>query len=207
VGVRCRVRVLPAEVEVWHDGQRVAVHERCYSRRQQVLDLEHYLDVLAHKPGALSGSRPLAQWRAAGRWTAAYDELWQSLQQRHGTQDGTRLMIEVLQLGRESGYAPLTRAIEQAVDLGTQDAAAVCYLLSASQGEQAVTAKTENTSLLDLLLPQSAAQHVERPLPPVDSYDLLLGDLNEDRRAQEVRPEVLVPEVLVPEVLIEEVQV
>src|SRR5664280_708890 len=33
-------------VEVWHEGARVACHERCYSRQQKILDLEHYLDVL-----------------------------------------------------------------------------------------------------------------------------------------------------------------
>jgi hypothetical protein len=97
------------------------MYKRCYSRRQQVLNLEHYLDVLAHKPGALAGSRPLWPWRAAGLWTGAYDELWQSLQQRHGQPIqpmGTRLMIEVLQLGRTSGYERLTGAIEQALRLG-----------------------------------------------------------------------------------------
>ena len=49
---------------------------RCHRRRQHVLDLEHYLDVLSHKPGAFAGSKPLAQWREAGRWPACYDELW-----------------------------------------------------------------------------------------------------------------------------------
>nr|WP_294530765.1 hypothetical protein [uncultured Rhodopila sp.] len=44
-----------------------------------MLDLEHYLDVLSHKPGAFAGSKPLAQWSAAGRWPACYDELWERL--------------------------------------------------------------------------------------------------------------------------------
>jgi hypothetical protein len=35
-----------------------------------VLNLEHCLDVLEHKPGALAGSTPLAQWRARGLWGA-----------------------------------------------------------------------------------------------------------------------------------------
>lgn len=175
VGTRCRVRVLAASVEVWQDGRCVAEHERCYSRRQQVLNLEHYLDVLARKPGALSGSRPLAQWRAAGRWTPAYDELWQSLQQRHGQQTGTRLMIEVLQLGRTNGYARLTHAIGQALRLGTHDAAAVRYLLTAGQLEQQETQYAPLADALDLALPDRAAPHFERPLPAVDSYDLLLG--------------------------------
>ena len=37
------------------------VHERSYRRQQQILDLEHYLDVLYRKPGALAGSKPLEQ--------------------------------------------------------------------------------------------------------------------------------------------------
>ena len=41
-------------VELWHEGRRVARHERCFSRQLQVLDLEHYLDVLERKPGALA---------------------------------------------------------------------------------------------------------------------------------------------------------
>lgn len=181
VGTRCRVRVLAATVEVWQDGKCVAEHERCYNRRQQVLDLQHYLDVLAHKPGALSGSRPLAQWRATGRWTRHFDELWQGLQQRHGQQAGTRLMIEVLQLGRRSGYDQLTGAIEQAVKLGTHDVAAVRYLLNAPQllTESPGVAEGRNERILlgDLTLPVTAAKYFERPLPPVTNYDLLLSDI------------------------------
>jgi geranylgeranyl pyrophosphate synthase len=47
---------------------------------RQILDLEHYLDVLRKKPGALAGSTPLAQWRLAGRWPDSFDRLWQALE-------------------------------------------------------------------------------------------------------------------------------
>ena len=63
-GSRVEARVHPLHVEVWHGGRLIARHERCHSRRQQVLDLEHYLDVLSRKPGAMAGSKPLEQWRA-----------------------------------------------------------------------------------------------------------------------------------------------
>src|SRR3954468_6132442 len=43
-GTRVEARVYPLHVEVWHSGRRVARHERCHRRRQQVLDLQHYLD-------------------------------------------------------------------------------------------------------------------------------------------------------------------
>ena len=44
-GTRVEARVHPAHVELRHEGKCVARHERCYGRRQHVLDLERYLDV------------------------------------------------------------------------------------------------------------------------------------------------------------------
>lgn len=72
-GVRVQAKITPITVEVWHEGRCVAIHERCYGHQQEVLNLEHYLDILEHKPGALIGSKPLAQWRQLGRWPASYD--------------------------------------------------------------------------------------------------------------------------------------
>src|SRR5271169_1681720 len=126
-GTRVEVRIHPLHVEIWHAGHRIARHERCHGRRQHVLDLEHYLDVLSHKPGALAGSKPLAQWREAGRWPACYDELWDRLCARHGKQNGTRAMVAVLVLGREFGHDRLRAAITATVSLGAYDVAAVRY--------------------------------------------------------------------------------
>jgi hypothetical protein len=95
-GARVEARVYPLHVEIWHTGRLIARHERCHSRRQHVLDLEHYLDVLSYKPGAFAGSTPLVQWRAAGRWPSCYDELWDRLRARPGKQNGTRAMVAVL---------------------------------------------------------------------------------------------------------------
>jgi len=127
------VKLLPAYVEVWQERECVARHERSYSRRQQVLDLEHYLDVLERKPGALAGSSPLQQWREHGRWPESFDRLWQSLRERHGPQAGTRAMIELLALGKRQGWDRLKGAIEEALALGCTDAAAVRHLASADE--------------------------------------------------------------------------
>lgn len=170
-GTRCRVRVLPAKVEVFSEGRRVACHERSFARRQQVFDLEHYLDVLERKPGAFAGSKPLQQWRAQGRWTRAYDELWQQLQRRHGATDGTRLMIELLQEGKRVGYERLTQAINEALSLGTGEAAAVRYLLSAAS----LRAQTcVLNGIVEEITSPHAAAHFTRPLPSVAAYDSLL---------------------------------
>lgn len=168
VATQVRVRVLPSRVEVLHQGQVVAGHERCYEHRRQILDLEHYLDVLARKPGALAGSKPLQQWREEGRWSATYDRFWHDLQNRYGRQAGTRLMIELLQAGRQYGYEELTRALEETLSLGTVDVGAVHYLL-----------KAERLALTEVaLLPAESvlrAEYYERPQPALGAYDRLLG--------------------------------
>src|SRR6266704_4572852 len=45
-GRTVEVRLSPSYVEIRDEGRCIARHERCYGRQQQVLDLEHYLDVL-----------------------------------------------------------------------------------------------------------------------------------------------------------------
>jgi hypothetical protein len=163
-GARVEARVHPLHVEIWHTGRVVARHERCHSRRQHVLDLEHYLDVLSHKPGAFAGSKPLAQWRAAGRWPACYDELWDRLRARHGKQNGTRAMVAVLALGREFGHDRLQTAVAATVSLGACDVAAVRYLLTEA-GLHKARPEPVDVGVL---------ARYDRPLPNLADYDTLL---------------------------------
>src|SRR3978361_1802399 len=99
-GTQVQAKSYASTVELWHEGRCVARHERCYGRQQQILDLEHYLDVLARKPGALAGSRPLEQQRQAGLWPECFDEIWQALGVRcwfapHDVQGGKKLHEQI----------------------------------------------------------------------------------------------------------------
>jgi transposase len=163
-GTTVEARLSAGSVELWHEGRRVARHERSYGRHQEVLDLEHYLDVLERKPGALAGSKPLEQWRRLGRWPASYDRFWQALIERHGRQAGTKAMIGLLQLGRARGPAVLRGAIDAALVLGCTDAAAVRHLVTAHDLERAHPETVEVGALVQF----------ERPLPTVGEYDQLL---------------------------------
>jgi len=185
VGARCRVRLLPATIEVWHEGRCVAEHERCYLRRQQILELEHYLDVLLRKPGALAGSRPLAQWREAGRWTAAHDTFWQQLQQRHGQSEGTRLMIEVIRMGSTFSDGVLSRCIERALELGTYDTAAVRYLLEQDTASSGVM---PSITFSPADMTPGIERYYQRPLPELAGYDALLGTPSGLEVNREVHP-------------------
>ena len=93
-----------------------------------MLELEHYLDVLMKKPGAMAGSTALEQCRAQGRWPASYDRFWSMASERNGRQAGTRAMIEVLLLGRDYGAARVRQAVEEALAMGapTWARSAIC---------------------------------------------------------------------------------
>jgi hypothetical protein len=171
-GTRVRARLLPAYVEIWQERDCVARHERSFGRYEQVLDLEHYLDVLQRKPGALAGSRPLQQWREQGHWPESFDRLWQGLERREGKQAGTRSMIELLQQGSKHGWERLKQAVQQALDIGCSDAAAVRHLLVFGELAHAPVER----------LAVGGLERYERPLPVMSDYDLLLDEVAEVAR-------------------------
>jgi hypothetical protein len=164
-GSLVEARVCSTSVEFLHDGKPIAIHPRCYSRQQKILDLEHYLDVLERKPGALRGSTPLAQWRAQGRWPISYDRIWEQLIERQGRQPGTRAMVELIRIGREAGYEKLTTAIEEALAMGCIDVAAIRHLMMSDQLRHGVGEAVDIGSL----------SAYERPLPSMIEYDQLFS--------------------------------
>jgi transposase len=163
-GKTVEVRLYSSHVEIRDEGRLIARHERCYERHQQVLDLEHYLDVLERKPGALVGSKPLAAWRMRGLWPESYDRLLARLIERHGQPSGTRQMIQVLSLIRPHGHERVRAAVEEAITLGGVDAAAVRHLVEA----------VDLTHARETLIQLDALSRFERPLPVMTDYDGLL---------------------------------
>ena len=87
-----------------------------------VLELDHYLEILLGKPGALPGSTALAQARAAGRFTAAHEAFWAAARARHGDAAGTRALIEVLLLHRRLRRDAVLAGIRAALDAGSVSA-------------------------------------------------------------------------------------
>ena len=162
---------MPTEVEIRHDNRCAARHPRCYGRGHQILNLEHYLDVLEKKPGAMAGSTPLQQWRQAGRWPECLDRIWHQLEQRHGKSAGTREMITLVRAGSVKGWNHLIAAVEEALRLGVTDAAAVLHIMNMPDPQQ--------RRQYALALAEELVQF-ERPMPVMDEYDLLLTDTRRD---------------------------
>lgn len=165
-GLRVTALVWPLTVEIQHDGEFVARHPRCYGRGHQILDLEHYLDVLEKKPGAMAGSTPLEQWRRAGRWPQCLDQLWRELEHRNGKSAGTREMITLVRAGSGQAWDRLIAAVKEALRLGVSDAAAVLHIFHMPDPEQ--------RRHYAITLAEELAQF-ERPMPVMDDYDLLLA--------------------------------
>ncbi len=139
-----------------------------YSRLQQILDLEHYLEVLEQKPGALRGSSTLAEWRAQGRWRAQLrrslgtDDCPAWTSERHASHDRA-----AAHAGREFGY---TEAREAAVAQSSRTGvvrmlAAIRHLLLTNQLQHRVMEPVEIGALVAY----------ERPLPTMAEYNQLLS--------------------------------
>jgi hypothetical protein len=182
IGRRVRV-LLSASDLVVYDGQvQVARQERLSTRGGQRVDLDHYLEALVRKPGALPGATALEQARQGGRFTPVHDAWWAAARKAHGDAAGTRALIEVLLLHRSMPHEHVVAGIAAALAAGalTADAVAV-EARKAAQGEAGDTAPAEQgcagpapvvTSLTARRL--AALPPDTRPLPSIAVYDQLL---------------------------------
>jgi transposase len=165
VGRRVAARIGAREIEISHDGRLVARHERLDGRFGVAAQLDHYLELLQIKPGALQRSLPLRQQRERGAWPACFDELWSQIAARVGASEAARQMVDVLLLVREHGPEQIELAVRGALAAGAHDGRAVAVLVRRAE-------RTEPAPLtgLDQRLAATA-----RPAPDLSSYDALLG--------------------------------
>ena len=56
VGCFVDVKIFSNTIEAYFENKQVASHQRDYGKHQWTIDIEHYLDTLRQKPGALDGS-------------------------------------------------------------------------------------------------------------------------------------------------------
>ena len=121
---RLDVRIGAERIEALDGARVVASHARTL-KGEEVLVLDHYLEVLALKPGALPGATALARARAGGAFTPAHERFWSEARRRLGDRDGTRALIEVLLLHRALPASALVAGLERALEAGSVDVAVV----------------------------------------------------------------------------------
>lgn len=164
IGQKVQFRLHAGTIEIYSQRVLVAVHERLAGRHGHAATLDHYLELLEHKPGALAGSTALTQDRKRGMWPAIYDELHEQVAARHGPSHAARELVAVLMLCRELGPERVTGAVSEALEAGAYDGQAVQVL--------ARRADRTPTNDLDGLDPRLAS--VGSPEPDLSNYDTLL---------------------------------
>jgi transposase len=103
------LRVYPDVLVVLGEGQVIARHPRSFERNQTFYDWQHYIPVLARKPGALRNGAPFAQM------PESFQQLKRHLLRHSG---GDRVMAQVLACVAEHGVEAVQGAVEVALASG-----------------------------------------------------------------------------------------
>jgi len=181
IGHRVRVKLSASTITVFDRASVVARHQRAVGKGVKVLELDHYLEILLRKPGALPGATALAQARAAGAFTATHDAFWAAARKALGDSAGTRVLVEVLLLHRHLEHADLLSGITAALSVGSVNADVVAVEARKAAQQRGATAppveatprRQQVVSLTERRLSDLPGD--DRPLPSVDAYDDLLG--------------------------------
>jgi transposase len=154
-GRKVRVCLRATELVVFDGRHEVARHPRSVRKGSQSLVLDHYLEVLMRKPGALPGAIALEQARAAGVFTAAHDAFWAAARRVHGEAGGTRELVEVLLLHRHLPHTDVVAGLAAAVSVGATTADVVA--VEARKAAQTRTAPVEATATPSVAAASSTA--------------------------------------------------
>ena len=188
IGRRVRVLLAASELTVFDGRAQVARHARSSRKFTDTLVLDHYLEILACKPGALPGSTALAQARATGAFTTAHEAFWALCRARLGDQGGTRMLVEALLLHRHLPHADVVAGLQAAAGVGAASADVVA--VEARRHHQQRRAQGQLPAALDRRLPAPPSEGPQvtsltqrrlaslptdtRPVPNVAAYDQLL---------------------------------
>jgi len=167
-GLKVSARVGAREITINHGGRVVARHERLHGKFQTSARLDHYLELLARKPGGLEHSVALAQERGRGAWPECFDELWAALTGRYGRSGAAAQLVDVMLLCRGHGPDRVELAVRGALAAGAIDGRAVAILARrAADGSPPLPAP-----LMGL---EARLTAHDRPAPDLTDYDQLLG--------------------------------
>jgi transposase len=194
IGRKVRVSLRASDVVVFDDHALVARHQRIVAKCGQSVQLDHYLEVLKTKPGALPGSTALARARESGAFTSAHEAFWAASRRVNGDSAGTRELIDVLLLHRSMDSEDIRAGITAALGVGAVSAdvvavearrqatissrgGAVSDRPSGAQSElkvQRVVSLTQRR-LMDPAAVIAGLPADTRPLPSISAYDELLA--------------------------------
>lgn len=146
----------------------VATHTRSLHKGSEDLVLDHYLEVLDRKPGALAGATALVAARRSGAFSPTHQRFWDGARKHLGDGPGTRALVGILLLHRILPASVVTAGMNAALAIGSfdPDAAAV----------EARRSMLTTTTPPPVPLPPTAGATaaLSRPAPSLTGYDELL---------------------------------
>ncbi len=160
-GRTVEVRLGGGTVTALAEGRVVARHERSAHRGAEILVLDHFLEVLSRKPGAVA----LEQARASGSFTAAHERFWKRTRRKLGDREGTRALIEVLLLHRSLPFVAVHAALDAVERIASVDPALV-----AIEARRIADGRRERA-----VVERPALRRFDRPAPALAGYDALLA--------------------------------
>lgn len=162
------LRAYPFRIEILNGTEVIAQHQRCYERKQDILNPLHYLPLLAERPGAFDHAQPIQQWRET--WPPLYDELLARLKADQSEILAVKEFIRILQLHLEYDAALVQQAIEQAIVDNIPHLNGVQFCLN-----RLLDPTPETTPLTSL--PQPHLAEVGQAPPALPRYDQLLSQV------------------------------
>ena len=141
------------KIEVGCGDRTIATHRRRYGKKQDVMEVEHYLPLLLKRPGAFPYAKPVRQM------SEIYRDFLKAISLHHNG-DSPRLFLQVLALGRHWGRENLEKAMIQALRENRTDAERVRQILLNNETELVA----RNTDLME---------QVRVVLPDLSMFDLL----------------------------------
>lgn len=173
---RLSIKLYAEHLEVFAPGSDaiVAVHPRSLHKHTQTLELDHYLEILARKPGALPGATALTQARKAGKFTGLHDEFWVRARRDRGDAAGTRALIDVLWLHRRLPAAAVAAGLRAVLRVGSTDPTVVAIEArrwADGHGDDPASRDRRHATVIEL---PAALPGAARAAPRLDDYDHLL---------------------------------
>lgn len=166
-GRELTARIGGTRIELADGGTVVASHERSTVRGSQTMVLDHYLEILVRKPGAMPSALATHQARTAGVLTAAHEAFWKRARRKFGDGGGTRALIEVLLLHRRLPFPAIHAALEAVNSAGSADANLVAIEARRITEHRGPTGSTVGSA--------ANLQRYERSAPVLTVYDGLLA--------------------------------
>jgi transposase len=125
VGAKVQVAAEAFNVKIYYENELIAAHPRHFEEGEDSLHLDHYLDQLSHKAGALWDCSAVKKHKFEPELTA----LWNRLKSRLDRREANKEFIEILLLKRLYDTDAYKSAIELALEFGAIEHAGVLNIL------------------------------------------------------------------------------